>query len=97
MYELQSQYKQYFDPDLTYQDYMHMIRAKSGDYAKRNKDQMASLVPFFDKGYLESNRQGDIWLTVLGTRVLQAAGCDPLDPREFAQTYPHMLDLMRDD
>jgi len=49
VYELQSQYAQYFDPDLTYQDYMHIIRAKSGDYAKRNKDQMAKLVPYFEK------------------------------------------------
>lgn len=97
MYELQSQYAKYFDPDLVYEDYDRIVKAKSGHWEKSNKRAMESLVPYFEKGYLATDRSPAIWLTVLGTRTLQAAGCDPLDPREFFENYPHLLDRMRTD
>lgn len=97
MYELQSQYAQHFDPELRYQDYDRIIKAKSGHWEKSNKQAMEQLTPYFEKGYLQTDRSASIWLTVKGTRVLQAAGCDPLDPREFLTNYPHLLDRMQDD
>lgn len=97
MYKLQSQYKHYFDPDLTYEDYDRIIKAKSGHWEKSNRRAMETLHPYFEKGYLQTDRSSAIWLTELGTRTLQAAGCDPLDPREFLTNYPHLLDGMRND
>ena len=88
------QYKE--DEDLRYEDYMRIIKAKSGQWDKTHKDTLKLLQPCFDKGYLETNRNGDIWLTEKGVFTLKAVGCDPLDPREFFEDYPHMLDQMRD-
>lgn len=97
MYELQSQYAKHFDPDLTYTDYDLIIKAKSGHWEKSQKEAMKRLTPYFEKGYLQTDRSANIWLTIKGTRVLQAAGCDPLKPQEFLMNYPHLLDRMRDD
>jgi hypothetical protein len=97
MYKLQEQYLKHFDPDLTYEDYDRILKAKSGHWEKSDKPAMELLVPYFTKGYLQTDRTSAIWLTVKGTRVLQAAGCDPLDPREFLANYPHLLDRMKDD
>lgn len=97
MYALQKQYKQYFDPDLTYRDYDLIIKAKSGHWEKRDRRAMELLSPYFAKGLLDTDRTQAIWLTVKGTRTLQAAGCDPLDPVEFLTNYPHLLDGMRND
>ena len=55
------QYKE--DESLTYEDYMRIIKAKSGHWDKTHKDELKLLQPYFDKGYLETNRTGDIWLT----------------------------------
>lgn len=96
MYELQERYKQHFDPDLTYTDYDRIVKAKSGHWEKRDKSAMELLTPYFEKGYLQTDRTQAIWLTVKGTRVLQAAGCDPLNPQEFLNNYPHLLDMMHD-
>ena len=84
------------DRELTYEDYNRIIKAKSGHWDKTMKDELAELQPYFDKGYLETNKEGDIWLTERGVFTLKAVGCDPLDPREFFESYPHMLDDMRD-
>lgn len=94
MYELQQQYAQHFDPELCYEDYDRIIKAKSGHWEKSDRKNMELLTPYFEKGYLQTDRTQAIWLTVKGTRVLQAAGCDPLDPREFLANYPHLLDMM---
>ena len=87
------QYK--IDDDLVYEDYNRIIKAKSGHWDKTHKDALKLLQPYFDKGYLETNRNGDIWLTEKGVFTLKAVGCDPLDPRKFFEDYPHMLDQMR--
>ena len=55
------QYK--IDDDLVYEDYNRIIKAKSGHWDKTHKDALKLLQPYFDKGYLETNRNGDIWLT----------------------------------
>ena len=94
MYELQQQYQKHFDPDLTYTDYDRIIKAKSGHWEKSDRRAMEQLTPYFEKGYLQTDRSQTIWLTVLGTRVLQAAGCDPLNPQEFLTPYPHLLARM---
>jgi len=83
------------DTQLKYDDYRRIIEAKSGAYDRKDKAAMASIKPYFDKGYLETNRLGDIWLTRKGVDVLLAVGCDPNNSREFFDNYPHMLDLMR--
>ena len=88
------QYKE--DESLTYEDYNRIIKAKSGHWTKTHKEELKLLQPYFDKGYLETNRTGDIWLTEKGAFTLKAAGCDPLDPRDFFANYPHMLDRMRE-
>ena len=83
------------DRELTYEDYNRIIKAKSGHWDKTMKDELAELQPYFDKGYLETNKEGDIWLTRKGVDILLAVGCDPIKPQEFLQDYPHMLDQMR--
>ena len=83
------------DTELKYEDYNRIIKAKSGHWDKTMKDELAELQPYFDKGYLETNREGDIWLTRKGVDVLLAVGCDPVKPQEFLRDYPHMMDLMR--
>ena len=83
------------DTDLKYDDYLRIIKAKSGHWDKTHKDELAELQPYFDKGYLETNKEGDMWLTRKGVNVLLAVGCDPLKPQEFLADYPHMMDLMR--
>ena len=83
------------DESLTYEDYNRIIKAKSGHWDKTHKDELKLLQPYFDKGYLETNKEGDMWLTRKGVDVLLAVGCDPVDPREFLENYPHMLDNMR--
>ena len=85
------------DEDLRYEDYVRIIAAKSGEYDHKDKAQMTACFPYFQKGYLELNRQGDIWLTRKGVDVLLAVGCEPLRPREFLDNYPHMLDRMKDE
>tara|TARA_R110000803_G_scaffold103651_3_gene171809 strand:+ start:709 stop:978 length:270 start_codon:yes stop_codon:yes gene_type:complete len=85
------------DEELTYADYDRILKAKNGHWSKTHKDELAQLQPYFDKGYLEGNVNGDIWLTRKGVDVLKAVGCDPVDPREFIANYPHMLDLMRNE
>ena len=83
------------DRDLTYDDYMRIINAKSGHWEKRDSEAMKRLQPYFDKQYLDTDRTGAIWLTEKGVRMLQAVGCDPLDQREFFANYPHMMDQMK--
>ena len=83
------------DEDLFYEDYDLIIRAKSGEFDRKDRVAMERLRPYFDKGYLETNRTGDIWLTRRGVDVLQAVGCEPLRSREFFENYPHLLDEMR--
>ena len=83
------------DRDLTYDDYMRIINAKSGHWEKRDSEAMKRLQPYFDKQYLDTDRTGAIWLTEKGVLMLQAVGCDPLDPREFFANYPHMMDQMK--
>jgi hypothetical protein len=83
------------DTDLTYQDYVRILRAKNGEYERKPKDQMAQLQPYFSKDYLNTDRSGAIWLTRKGVDVLLAVGCDPLRPKEFLDNYPHLLDGMR--
>ena len=84
----------YEDRELEYQDYVRIINAKSGHWEKRDTKAMKLLQPYFDKEYLQTDRSGAIWLTEKGVRMLQAVGCDPIDPRDFIQNYPHMMDLM---
>ena len=83
------------DRELVYQDYMRIINAKSGHWDKRDTKAMKLLQPYFDKQYLDTDRSGAIWLTEKGVRMLQAVGCDPLDPRDFLRNYPHMMDMMK--
>ena len=84
------------DRDLQYEDYLRIISAKSGDYDRRNRTEMALLQPYFQKGYLATDRTGEsIWLTRKGVDVLLAVGCDPNNSREFFEQYPRMLDLMQ--
>jgi len=83
------------DDELCYEDYVRIINAKSGDYDHKNKHEMEPLLPYFTKGYLDLNRQGDIWLTRKGVDMLLAVGCEPLRPKEFLDNYPHMLDRMK--
>ena len=83
------------DTELKYEDYNRIIKAKSGHWDKTHKDALALLQPYFDKGYLETNKEGDIWLTRKGVDILLAVGCDPIKPQEFLQDYPNMLDQMR--
>ena len=87
------QYKE--DIELKYEDYHRIIKAKSGHWEKTHKEELKLLQPYFDKGYLEINKEGDIWLTRKGVDVLLAVGCDPVQPQEFLRDYPHMLDQMR--
>tara|TARA_E500000178_G_C16920173_1_gene706849 strand:+ start:683 stop:958 length:276 start_codon:yes stop_codon:yes gene_type:complete len=83
------------DEELTYDDYVRILRAKNGEYERKGKDQMAQLIPYFEKDYINTDRSGAIWLTRKGVDVLLAVGCDPLRPQEFLENYPHMLDTMR--
>ena len=85
----------YLDDDLVYEDYLLIINAKSGHWEKRDTKAMKRLQPYFEKEYLQTDRSGAIWLTEKGVRMLQAVGCDPLDPRDFFANYPHMLDQMK--
>tara|TARA_E500000178_G_C16798630_1_gene651386 strand:- start:479 stop:751 length:273 start_codon:yes stop_codon:yes gene_type:complete len=85
----------YLDDDLVYEDYLLIINAKSGHWEKRDTKAMKRLQPYFEKEYLQTDRSGAIWLTEKGVRMLQAVGCDPLDPRDFFANYPHMLDMMK--
>ena len=85
----------YLDDDLVYEDYLLIINAKSGHWEKRDTKAMKRLQPYFEKEYLQTDRSGAIWLTEKGVRMLQAVGCDPLDPRDFFDNYPHMLDQMK--
>ena len=89
------QLAQYEDRELEYQDYVRIINAKSGHWEKRDTKAMKLLQPYFDKEYLQTDRSGAIWLTEKGVRMLQSVGCDPLDPRDFLQNYPHMMDMMK--
>ena len=89
------QLAQYEDTELKYDDYVRILNAKSGHWTKQDKEPMKLLQPYFDKEYLQTDRSGAVWLTERGVRMLQAVGCDPLDPREFFANYPHMLDQMR--
>ena len=84
----------YTDYDLKYEDYKLILNAKAGQYEKKDAEAMKLLQPYYDKGYIDINREGDIWLTEKGVRMLQSVGCDPLDPRDFLNNYPHMLDRM---
>ncbi len=83
-------YEKYYNPQLTLEDYDKIVKAKSGHWDKKDKDAMRALQPYFTLGYLETNRSGEIWLTVKGTRTLQAAGCDPLDSRKFFSNSPKL-------
>ena len=89
------QLAQYEDRELEYQDYVRIINAKSGHWEKRDTKAMKLLQPYFDKEYLQTDRSGAIWLTEKGVRMLQSVGCDPLDPRDFLNNYPHMMDMMK--
>ena len=89
------QLAQYEDRELEYHDYVRIINAKSGHWEKRDTKAMKLLQPYFDKEYLQTDRSGSIWLTEKGVRMLQSVGCDPLDPRDFLNNYPHMMDMMK--
>lgn len=89
------QLAQYEDPDLKYEDYKRIINAKSGHWVKAEKEAMKRLQPYYDKGYIGTNKEGHIWLTEKGVRMLQAVGCDPKDPKPFLENYGHLLDQMR--
>ena len=83
------------DRDLTYQDYMRIINAKSGHWDKRDTKAMKLLQPYFAKQYIATDRSGARWRADGGVRMLQAVGCDPLKPHEFLKEYPHMMDMMQ--
>ena len=85
------------DTDLTYQDYVRILRAKNGEYERRSKDEMNQLLSYFEKDYLNTDKSGAIWLTRKGVDVLLAVGCDPLRPQEYLDNYPHLLDGMQHD
>ena len=91
------QLARYEDRTLTYEDYVRIINAKSGHWVKTEREAMKLLQPYFDKGYIDTNKEGHIWLTEKGVRMLQSVGCDPLDPKPFLTNYPHMMDMMRDE
>lgn len=85
----------FIDEDLLYEDYNRIIKAKSGHWEKSEKEAIKQLQPYFDKGYLNTDRTGAIWLTEKGVTMLKAVGCDPLKPHLFLKDYPHMLDMMK--
>ena len=89
------QLAQYEDPDLKYEDYKLIINAKSGHWVKAEKQAMKRLQPYYDKGYISTNKEGHIWLTEKGVLMLKAAGCEPNDPKPFLDNYGHLLDLMK--
>ena len=91
------QLARYEDRTLVYEDYVRIINAKSGHWVKTEREAMKRLQPYFDKGYIDTNKEGHIWLTEKGVRMLQSVGCDPLDTKPFLMNYPHMLDMMRDE
>jgi len=91
------QLAKFTDYDLKYEDYKIILNAKAGQYEKNDTDAMRKLQPYYDKGYIDINKEGHIWLTEKGVRMLQSVGCDPLDPKPFLMNYPHMLDMMRDE
>ena len=91
------QLAKFTDYDLKYEDYKIILNAKAGQYEKNDTDAMRQLQPYYDKGYIDINKEGHIWLTEKGVRMLQSVGCDPLDPKPFLMNYPHMLDMMRDE
>ena len=91
------QLARYEDRTLVYEDYVRIINAKSGHWVKTEREAMKLLQPYFDKGYIDTNKEGHIWLTERGVRMLQSVGCDPLDPKPFLVNYPHMMDMMRDE
>ena len=88
------QLARYEDRTLTYEDYVRIINAKSGHWNMTEKEAMKRLQPYFNKGYIDTNKEGHVWLTEKGVRMLQAVGCDPLDPKPFLTNYPHMMDMM---
>ena len=88
------QLARYEDRTLTYEDYVRIINAKSGHWNKTEKEAMKRLQPYFNEGYIDTNKEGHVWLTEKGVRMLQAVGCDPLDPKPFLTNYPHMMDMM---
>ena len=81
--------------DLKYNDYKLIINAKSGHWVKAEKEAMKRLQPYYDKGYLDTNKEGHIWLTEKGVKMLKAVGCEPNDPKPFLDNYGHLLDLMK--
>ena len=90
-----SELAKFEDPDLKYEDYKRIINAKSGHWVKAEKEAMKRLQPYYDKGYIGTNKEGHIWLTEKGVRMLQAVGCDPKDPKPLLENYGHLLDQMR--
>ena len=89
------QLAKFTDYDLKYEDYKIILNAKAGQYEKNDTDAMRKLQPYYDKGYIDINKEGHIWLTEKGVRMLQAVGCDPRDPKPFLENYGHLLDQMR--
>ena len=89
------QLAKFTDYDLKYEDYKIILNAKAGQYEKNDTDAMRQLQPYYDKGYIDINKEGHIWLTEKGVRMLQSVGCDPLKPQDFLNNYPHMMDQMK--
>ena len=50
------QLARYEDPDLKYEDYKLIINAKSGHWVKAEKEAMKRLQPYYDKGYISTNK-----------------------------------------
>ena len=89
------QLAKFTDYDLKYEDYKIILNAKAGQYEKNDTDAMRQLQPYYDKGYIDINKEGHIWLTEKGVKMLKAVGCEPNNPKPFLDNYGHLLDLMK--
>ena len=47
----------YTDYDLKYEDYKLILNAKAGQYEKKDAEAMKLLQPYYDKGYIDINRE----------------------------------------